>query len=213
MNKSIAEIVLILGWNDMCDSGTYPDRNEPGGYDLYSELMADFIRDVRKDLSVPKMPFVIGVIGVDGEGKMLELRKAMAAPALMNEFKGTVAAVQTAPYWDGPLEAIAAKHAKMKVGYYLKKGGFPAKNMVRSYPVAYALRKEYWDTPPKDRKMTKAEQKEYLKEYRAKIISPEEDALWKRGASNAGYHYYGSAKILGQIGKAFAEAALKMEKK
>ena len=39
-------------------------------YDEYSHLLAHFIRDVRKDLSAPKMPFVIGVLGVDGERKM-----------------------------------------------------------------------------------------------------------------------------------------------
>ena len=32
--------------------------------------------------------------------------------------------------------------------------------------------------------------------------------LRKRGASNAGYHYLGSAKTFARIGKAFAEALL-----
>ncbi len=66
-------------------------------------LMAYFIRDVRKDLAAPKMPFVIGVIGVHGDkatGGIANLRPAMAAPAAMPEFKGNVAAVQTAPFWD-----------------------------------------------------------------------------------------------------------------
>ena len=210
----IAGFVWFQGWNDMCDSGTYPNRKESGGYDLYSKLMAQFIRDVRKEFSAPKMPFVIGVMGVDGvKDKPNYFRQAMAAPAKLPEFKGNVVAVETAPYWDKPLAEISAKHAKMKVGYYLRKGGFPAQNMARNYPIAYAMRKEYWDTPPKDRKMTKADQKTYLKEYRAKLISPAEETMWKRGASNAGYHYYGSAKILGQIGKAFAQAVLKMHKK
>ena len=43
------------------------------------------------------------------------------------------------------------------------------------------------------------------------MISPEDEALRSRGASNAGYHYLGCAKTMGQIGKAFAEAMLKME--
>ncbi len=30
------------------------------------------------------------------------------------------------------------------------------------------------------------------------------------GSSNAGFHYLGSAKMLGQIGRAFAEAILNM---
>ena len=38
----------------------------------------------------------------------------------------------------------------------------------------------------------------------------DKDAL--KGASNGGYHYFGSAKILSQVGKAFAEAILKLQK-
>jgi hypothetical protein len=34
-----------------------------------------------------------------------------------------------------------------------------------------------------------------------------------KGASNGGYHYFGSAKIFAQMGKAFVEANLKMMKK
>jgi hypothetical protein len=34
-------------------------------------------------------------------------------------------------------------------------------------------------------------------------------ALKEKGTSNAAYHYLGSAKIMAQIGKAFAEALAK----
>ena len=37
-------------------------------------------------------------------------------------------------------------------------------------------------------------------------VLPLEDRETLKGASNAGYHYLGSAKIMAQIGKAFAEA-------
>jgi hypothetical protein len=59
---------------------------------------------------------------------------------------------------DHRIADISAKNAKMKVGYYLKKGGFPAKNMANSYPIAYEMRKEYWDTAPEDRQLTKQQQ-------------------------------------------------------
>ena len=39
----LAGFVWFQGWNDMCDGSTYPDRDKPGGYDLYSELLADLI--------------------------------------------------------------------------------------------------------------------------------------------------------------------------
>ena len=42
-------------------------------------------------------------------------------------------------------------------------------------------------------------------------FTPEE---WKRlkGVSNGGYHYLGAAKIMAPIGKAFAEAMVKLQK-
>ncbi|HUT59920.1 MAG TPA: sialate O-acetylesterase [Phycisphaerae bacterium] len=210
----IAGFVWFQGWNDMCDSGTYPNRSEPDGYAKYSEWMADFIRDVRKDLNAPKMPFVIGVMGVDGDkatGGLAHIRQAMAAPASMPEFKGNVAALQTAPYWDQPLANIHLKQGMVgKVGYYLRKGNVSGRVVSSSYPTAYLLRRQYWDTPIEDRKMTKEQQQAYLKEYRAKLITPEEEALWQRGASNGGYHYLGSAKTMALIGKGFAEALVEM---
>ena len=213
----LAGFVWFQGWNDMCDGHTYPNHNKPGRYELYSELLAHFIRDVRKDLNALRMPFVIGVIGVNGDkatGGLAIIRPAMAAPAEMPEFKGNVAAVETAPYWDKPLADIEAKHGKIgKVGYYLRKGGVPGRVVSGGYPTAYLLRKQYWDTPAEDRKMTKEQQQAYIKEYRAKLITPEEEAMWKRGASNAGYHYLGCAKTMALIGKAFAEATLEMEQK
>ena len=109
----VAGFVWLQGFNDLVDGTTYPGPDQPGKYDEYSRLLAHFIRDVRKDLSAPKMPFVIGVLGVDGESKNVNFRKAMAAPADMPEFKGNVVAVETAPFWD---DAIAA--AQPKQGEY-----------------------------------------------------------------------------------------------
>jgi alpha-galactosidase len=60
--------------------------------------------------------------------------------------------------------------------------------------------------------MTDEQKKEYLRKYEADLISPAEVALWKRGASNAGYHYLGCAKTFALMGKHFAEANLKMIK-
>lgn len=47
----IAGFVWLQGWNDMCDSHTYPDQGKPGRYNEYSRLLECFIRDVRKDLN------------------------------------------------------------------------------------------------------------------------------------------------------------------
>ena len=118
----LAGFVWFQGFNDMVDGQTYPG----GNFEEYSRLLAHFIRDVRKDLAAPKMPFVIGVLGVDGE-KNVNLRKAMAAPADMPEFQGNVVAVDTAPFWDKDIEAaIANQGAYNKIlgtAYTLKKDG------------------------------------------------------------------------------------------
>ncbi len=192
----IAGFVWFQGFNDLVDSNTYPmgADGKTRDYSKYSEWMADFIRDVRKDLSAPKMPFVIGELGIDGmnakEG-IIAFRQAMSAPALLPEFKGNVTSVPTAPFWSDELAAIDQKNAKVK-------------------QMAYLLKMKDKNSANKDGTMDEAQQKEELKRYEAELISPEEVAKWKRGASNAGYHYMGCAKTFALIGKALAEANLKM---
>jgi hypothetical protein len=53
---------------------------------------------------------------------------------------------------------------------------------------------------------------EYMKNYEADLISPAELAKWKSGASNFGFHYLGCAKTFALMGKAFAQANLKIMK-
>ncbi len=194
----LAGFIWFQGFNDLVDGNTYPE-NADGvrDYTQYSELMAHFIRDVRKDLNAPKMPFVIGVLGVDGlkaDGNKVAFRKAMAAPAALPEFQGNVVAVETAPFWSDELDAIDQKRGKVK-------------------QMAKLLENKSKHGPNKDGSMDAAQQKEYLEKFEADLISEKEAAIWKRGASNAGYHYYGCAKTFALIGKAFAEANLEMMKK
>ncbi len=192
----VAGFVWFQGWNDMVDRGTYPTRDKPGGYDLYSTLLARFIRDVRKDLSAPGMPFVIGVMGAGGpvdkyEGGQLRyknvhenFRKAMAAPASLPEFKGNVAAVRTEKYWDPELDAVTKKNALVHgKARSLKQAG----------------------------KLSREEQKAAVEKYRAELFT-ERDREVAKGITNAGYHYLGSPKIMAQIGKGFAEAMMGLGK-
>jgi len=51
-----------------------------------------------------------------------------------------------------------------------------------------------------------------MKKFETDLISPVDVALWKRGASNAGYHYLGCAKTFGLMGSAFAETTLQILK-
>lgn len=183
----LAGFVWFQGFNDLVSDWTYDKGNKPGGYDLYSELLAHFIRDVRKDLSAPTMPFVIGVMGIGGvkedkkPGNMQYFRQAMAAPASLPEFKGNVVAVQTAPYWDDDLESLQTRMD----GYWPKVDKRVA-----------AKKNTSWENKMK---------------VMAENYTPQE---WKRlkGASNGGYHYLGAAKIMAPIGKAFAESMATFQK-
>jgi len=190
----IAGFVWLQGWNDMVDGHVYPDRGKPGRYETYSECLSQFIRDVRHDLSAPKMPFVIGVMGVSGAKagrEVLEFREAMTAPARRPEFQGNVTAVPTAPFWSEELGAIDDKYGKVR-------------------QMSYYLDSKHKDYANADGSMTAEQKRAYLKSFEAELISNADVALWKRGASNAGYHYLGCAKTFALMGKAFAEANLAM---
>jgi alpha-galactosidase len=71
-----------------------------GGLDVkYETNMEAFIKDVRKDLKTPKLPFVIGVMGQNGSkpasGTSLVIQQAQLAQPNKPAFKGNVAAVRT----------------------------------------------------------------------------------------------------------------------
>ena len=181
--------VWFQGWNDMVDSGTYPDRGKKGGYDQYSEVMAHFIRDVRSELNSPNLPFVIGVTGAGGPTDLYGSRQqryknthqyfrdSMAAPASLPEFRGNVTAVLTEKYWDPELDAVDQKRGELR-----------------------SKEKEL-----KESGLSKKEISEQLKSIEDKLFTARDRELLK-GITNADYHYKGSAKIMAQIGKAFAEA-------
>ena len=180
----LAGFVWFQGWNDMIDDAVYPNQNQPGGYDLYGQLMAQFIRDVRKDLAAPKMPFVIGVMGIGGlvevkKPPQMVFRQAQAAPASLPEFKGNVVAVQTAPYWDYDLAALNERLETIND----KMDGEDEKHPNLSPEEKEAARKKAV----------------------AKSFTPEELKRLK-GVSHWGCHYNGAAKVIAPIGKAFAEA-------
>ncbi len=186
----LAGFVWFQGWNDLVDSGTYPNRDKPGGYDAYSTVMADFIRDVRKDLSTPKLPFVIGVLGVGGPTALYgpdqqrykpthdNFRAAMAAPAQWPEFKGNVGTVLTEKYWDQELTAARAKDTAIHQ---------QAKKLAT------------------DGKLSPADEKAALEKMRNEGLTERERLILEKGISNFEFHYLGSAKILGGIGKGLAE--------
>lgn len=138
------------------------------------------------------MPFVIGVMGFGGlkpNQHTAKFRTAMAAAAQLPEFEGNVAAVETAPFWDAPPSAVADKYDQVQ-------------------QMEYYLRTKHKDHANADGNMPPAEQRDFIKGYTDGLISPEEAALWKQGASHLGYHCLGCAKTLALMGRSFADTLL-----
>jgi alpha-galactosidase len=140
----LAGFVWFQGWNDMIS----PEYTAE-----YATNLAHFIRDVRKDLKVAKLPFVIGQMGIGGlspDPAVKRFQEAQAAVLEVAEFKGNVALVQTDRFWDTEAEAV------------FKKG---------------------WQQNREE---------------------------WNRVGSDYPYHYLGSPRTMVRIGRAFAEAVLKL---
>jgi len=193
----LAGFVWFQGWNDMVDRGTYPNRDQSGGYDRYTEALVHFIRDMRRDLSAPHLPFVIGVFGVGGpidqylpgqrrySGIHQNFRLAMAAPALMPEFRDNTVAVLTETYWDMELRGLRAREGEVKQKLKVLQS---------------------------EQKLSGDEKRAAQEKYQAEEFTRGEMEILQKGVSNAEYHYLGSAKIMAQIGQGFADAMARLLK-
>ena len=86
----LAGFVWFQGFNDMF--GDWPPEE-------YASNMTHFIKDVRKDLNAPKLPFVIAAIGNNGskpaKGGMLTVQNAQLSMNGVPEFKGNVKTFRT----------------------------------------------------------------------------------------------------------------------
>jgi hypothetical protein len=82
------------GWND---------RINQMANDAYEENMIQFIKDVRRDLGLPKLPFVIATTGISGwnetHPRALSLMEAQMAVADYPDFIGNVKVVDTRDFW------------------------------------------------------------------------------------------------------------------
>ena len=86
----VAGFLWFQGFNDQFG------EHAPGEYE---SNMKHFIKDVRKDLKAPKLPFTIAAIGTNGvneaKGNCLKVRTAQMAMNDVPEFKGNVKAFRT----------------------------------------------------------------------------------------------------------------------
>jgi hypothetical protein len=99
----LAGFIWLQGWNDMINADATAE---------YTTNLAHFIRDLRRDLQAPRLPFVIGQTGVDGDHPGAGVQKFKAAQAAVMEraeFKGNVALEKTDVFWDTEAEAVFKK--------------------------------------------------------------------------------------------------------
>jgi hypothetical protein len=107
----LAGFVWYHGWNDGCEPRTAVPE--------YEQNLVNFIRDVRKDLNAPRLPFVIGELTglwVQAPGEWAALRKAQAAAAARPEFRGTVIFVETHDFVRKPEDSPNPGHGHHEFG-------------------------------------------------------------------------------------------------
>jgi hypothetical protein len=129
----IAGFVWNQGWNDAGDSNLYKE---------YKTNMIHFIKDVRKDLDAPGLPFVIINCGQGGlkhtPDKWMNrvqniIVKAQAEAAASPEFAGNVALVDSRPFYKDSLESPAQQtyHYNRNAGTYFLMGNAAGEAMVQ----------------------------------------------------------------------------------
>ncbi len=116
----LAGFIWFQGWNDMINAEATSE---------YTVNLDHFIRDVRADFKSPKLPFVVGEMGVDGVNGSAGVKKFKAAQAAVMatpEFKGNVVVVKTDVFWDTEADAIFKKGWKQNLAEWNKVGSdFP----------------------------------------------------------------------------------------
>ena len=124
--------LIGLGWHQ-----GWNDRVNQAFNDEYEQNLANLIRDIRKDLGVPKLPFVIAETGMSGweekHPRALSLMKAQAAVAEHDEFQGNVAFVGTRDFYrpKGDSPSGQAYHWNSNAETYYLVGEAMGKAMLR----------------------------------------------------------------------------------
>lgn len=218
----LAGFAWLQGYNDFI-GGKYPYFDPTNGkksakdYSEYTRLLGCFIRDIRKESNAPKLPFVVGVFGMDGKTdhvNILGFRKAQAATAELPEFKGNnVINVMLEDFWPEEISRLKEKEAALLKGEIKLEGA--AAEALKAYldqnPTKNGKKSNDADKSSKaDKKAAFRNNEELQENFRKACFTPEEQQLFKVGISNQSYHYWGSAKFYGQAGKAFAEEIHKM---
>ncbi len=124
--------IMGIGWHQ-----GWNDRVNQEFNDAYEENLSCFIRDARKELGLPNLPFVIAETGMSGHEekhpRALSLMKAQAAVASRKEFRGNVAFVGTRDFWRSKEQSPSgqAYHWNNNAETFYRIGDAMARAMIR----------------------------------------------------------------------------------
>jgi hypothetical protein len=188
----LAGFVWFQGWNDMCNRHHLKQ---------YTVNLIHFIKDVREELDAPTLPFIVGILGVygtDPDSRRFDRGLPVSAfrqaqftaveqydQKVAEAYRGQVIAVDSGPYYDLELSDIYWKRRLTSEWKRRTAQGKMTPEKLQAECARYGFG---------DGKLT-----------------PEEQHIWDRCASNAEYHYLGSGKTFVRFGKALAEAMLTMD--
>ncbi|MFI5378532.1 MAG: sialate O-acetylesterase [Tepidisphaerales bacterium] len=186
--------VWFQGWNDMCADKKIKQQV----FDEYASNFVHLVQDLRAEFKVPKLPVVVGEVGVDGEknigADMAGLRAAQAKIATRPELQGTLCYVRTAPYWYPALDEWPRKLASEERRVRLKVTA-QVKEELKGQPAAA-------DPKELDRAVSKAMGKALSEDQEYQKVKAEHD----RVVSHWECHYWGSARVYCMVGYGLAEA-------
>jgi hypothetical protein len=89
------EIAGMVWFQGICDS------QSPAHKAAYEKNLVNLIRDLRRDIKVPKMPVVVAAVAFD-DGKIHDAQMAVGDSMKYPEFSGNVTSVDTKPFFRAP---------------------------------------------------------------------------------------------------------------
>ncbi len=190
LKPELCGLVWFQGWNDMCQPG---EAIRQQVYDEYCPNFVHLVQDLRAEFKSPKLPVVMGELGVGGENadkNMAAFRAAQAKIATSPELKGMIGYVRTAPFWYPELDELPRKMATEE-------------SRVRK-AVALKLKEQAQSADPKT-------MEKLVKE--AGDIALKGDAGYQQAKTESDKHvcnwychYQGSARVYCMVGYSLAEA-------
>ena len=194
LKTELCGFVWFQGWNDMCQPG---DKIRQQVYDEYCPNFVHLVQDLRAEFKVPKLPVVLGELGVGGEKadkNMLDFRAGQAKIATCPELKGTVGYVRTAPFWYPELDELPAKmnaeESRVRKAVEVK-----VKEQLKDRP-------ESADPKKMEQLVREAGDKALIDDAAYQQAKKESD----KHVCNWYCHYQGSARVYCMVGYSLAEA-------